>query len=240
MKENSNIKKYFKRIGIGLVVILVVVFSAFYIYTLDYYRADSTAENTKISQTIDDYYIFKPEDSVDRHIGFIFYPGGKVEALAYTPLMKKLADEGITCVLVKMPFNLAVFNIKAADDIVSGNNRINGLDNIKEWNIGGHSLGGAMASSYLANTKNKFDGLVLLGAYPINNFEIPILAIVGSEDKVVNQEKLKDIKAPLIIQGGNHGNYGNYGNQKGDGKSLINREEQQRITVEVILNFLIK
>ncbi|MBQ3182303.1 MAG: alpha/beta hydrolase, partial [Clostridia bacterium] len=31
--------------------------------------------------------------------------------------------------------------------------------------IGGHSLGGAMAASYLAETEEKYDGLILLAAY---------------------------------------------------------------------------
>ncbi len=240
MKNSSKLWKILRRIAIGIVVTLLVVLSAFFIYTLDYYRADSIAENTSISQTTDDYYIFKPETSLDSNVGFIFYPGGKVEALAYAPLMKKIADEGITVVLVEMPFNLAVFNSDAAERIVSGANGISGVNNINKWYIGGHSLGGAMASSYVSDTENKFDGLVLLGAYPLNDFDIPVLTIVGSRDKIVNREKLKDLKDLLIIQGGNHGNYGNYGNQKGDGESLISREEQQRITVEAIFDFIIK
>ena len=49
--------------------------------------------------------------------GFIFYPGGKVEAVAYEPLLKALASEGMLCVLVEMPFRLAVFDMNAAEGI---------------------------------------------------------------------------------------------------------------------------
>ena len=49
--------------------------------------------------------------------GFIFYPGGKVEAAAYEPLMVTCAEQGILSILVEMPFNLAVFDINAADGL---------------------------------------------------------------------------------------------------------------------------
>ena len=54
--------------------------------------------------------VFEPQNAT---VGFIFYPGVKVEANAYQPLMAELAREGVLCVLVEMPFNLAVFDINA-------------------------------------------------------------------------------------------------------------------------------
>ncbi len=237
MKKNSKLLKILFRTVIGFLVAIILSFIAFYIYTLDYYRVDSVAENTVITQTMDDYYIFEPDTIPDKNIGFIFYPGGKVEALAYAPLMKKLSDNGITAILVNMPFNLAVLNINAADDI---RNDYNKSGNINKWYIGGHSLGGAMASSYIADAKYKFNGLVLLGAYPINDFDIPLLTIIGSKDKIANDEKVKELESLLIIQGGNHANVGDYGLQKGDGKASITREEQQQITVDAIIDFFTK
>jgi hypothetical protein len=61
----------------------------------------------------------------------IFYPGGKVQYEVYAPLMEKLAENGILCVLVHMPGNLAVLDINAADGI-----REMYLE-IKTWYIGG-------------------------------------------------------------------------------------------------------
>ena len=58
-------------------------------------------------ETYDDYYVFLPEEI---NAGFIFYPGGFVETQSYAPLMQECAKQGILCVLVKMPFHLAVFN----------------------------------------------------------------------------------------------------------------------------------
>ncbi len=83
--------------------------------------------------------------------GLIFYPGGKVEYTAYQPLMAACAERDILCVLVEMPFNLAVFDINAADGIQEQ------YPEVGHWYIGGHSLGGSMAASYLSKHTEKFD-----------------------------------------------------------------------------------
>lgn len=61
--------------------------------------------------------------------------------------MESLAQKGILCVLVRMPFNLAVFDVNAADGIREM------FPEITDWYIGGHSLGGSMAAAYLENTR---------------------------------------------------------------------------------------
>lgn len=73
--------------------------------------------------------------------GLLFYLGGKVEYTAYSPLMRACAEQGILCVLVKMPCNLAILDMNAADGIAVQ------YPEIEDWYIGGHSLGGAMADA---------------------------------------------------------------------------------------------
>ena len=58
----------------------------------------------------------------------------------YAPLLHDLAEDGILCVLVKMPCNLAVLDMNAADGIPEC------FPEVTDWYIGGHSLGGAMAA----------------------------------------------------------------------------------------------
>lgn len=132
-------------------------------YLSDYYHADMeavdafTADITVEMQTLeDDSLAFIPEDA---STGFVFYPGGKVECDAYIPLMKSMASEGVLCVLVEMPFNLAVLDIDAAEGIQEQ------YPEIENWYIGGHSLGGSMAASYLSDHEEEYDGLILLGSY---------------------------------------------------------------------------
>ena len=46
----------------------------------------------------------------------IFYPGAKVEAEAYAPLMYQIAEEWGDCFLVEMPFHMAMLDADAAKD----------------------------------------------------------------------------------------------------------------------------
>jgi hypothetical protein len=228
--------KLLKRLLIGIIALFFIMCVAFYIYTLDYYKADEVAKQTMEDskdrmQTKDNQIIFLPDEEKNLHTAFVFYPGGKVEPTAYAPLLKNLSDQGLTCILVKMPFNLAVFNSEAGDKIFGE------LEDINNWYIGGHSLGGAMASNCIKTSSKDWKGLILLGAYSISNTDLPALAIYGSEDHVLKTSKLVDVNT-LKIEGGNHAFYGNYGEQKGDGKATITREEQQNQAVEAILQFI--
>lgn len=228
-------KSYFKKVIIGLFVVILICIGGFYIYASDYYHAkDYEVSNIKVEQQ-DNYTVYGDTNS---KTGLIFYPGGKVEAKAYEPILAGLAEKGICVVLVEMPFNLAVLDSSAADGV------INEFTNIQNWYIGGHSLGGAMAASYTANYQDKLKGVVLLAAYPTKELDIPVLSIYGSEDGVLNREKYSDsIKnannlSEIVIDGGNHAQFGNYGEQSGDNKSKISSEKQWNQTTNEILNFI--
>lgn len=85
------------------------------------HEADETAyailEDTEEVQYLgDDPIHFSPVESSD--IGIIFYTGGKVDEVSYTPIMQPLAEFGYETFIPKMPFNLAVFNVDAADAII--------------------------------------------------------------------------------------------------------------------------
>lgn len=88
----------------------------------------------------------------------IFYPGAKVEAEAYLPLLDKIRDDThITCILVDMPFHLAIFDTNAAKDIISE------FPDIQNWYMAGHSMGGAMASQFASKNEKEIKGLILMG-----------------------------------------------------------------------------
>lgn len=229
-----------KRLKIAAIIVfasLLFAAGAFYIYSLDYYRADEAAVEAMVSEensivSKDKMWIFYPEQQAS-DTALIFYPGGKVEAAAYAPLLKQLSQQGITCILLQMPFNLAVFDMNAADRVFGQ------LPEMKHWYIGGHSLGGAMASSYAGKNGGRLEGMILLGAYPVGSTGLPTLAIYGSEDMILNTAKLEDIPTQHVIEGGNHAYFGNYGEQDGDGTASITREEQQRQAVENIMAFIL-
>ena len=171
----------------------------------------------------------------------ILYPGGKVEYTAYAPLMRALADEGVLGVLVRMPLNLAVLDINAANGIPEQ------YPQIKRWYIGGHSLGGSMAASHAAKNASAYDGLVLLASYStadLSASDLPVISIFGSEDGVLNMEKYAECKRNLsaafeehIIEGGCHAGFGSYGPQDGDGVPTMTGEEQIAQTVRLLTAF---
>ncbi len=226
-----------KRLKVALITIIsfvVLLTAAFFMYVSDYYRADDVAiavmQSEDTMRVQDNLIILSPTMPSDTAV--IFYPGAKVEYTAYIPILEKLRQNGITCVLIKMPFNLAIFDQNAANKVFDE------LPDIKNWYIGGHSMGGAIASSYAANHKDKVKGLILLGAYIYGEVSPEnALTIYGTLNS--NLEKNIDYtENVVIIEGGNHAQFGNYGEQKGDPPATISREDQQNIAVKAILDFI--
>ena len=232
----------------SIVCVIALIIGAFGIYVLDYYHADegaiamfSDSEGISTYALNNGSIVFEPRDA---SIGFIFYPGGKVEHNAYQQLMASLARNGILCVIVKMPFNLAIFNVNAADAIKEE------YPQIKNWYIGGHSLGGSMAAMHISKNIDKYRGLILLGSYStsdISNSGLDVLSIYGSEDRVLNLTKYEENKPNLtndfievIIDGGCHAYFGVYEPQKGDGEPTISNSEQIQITVDEIVKMIRK
>ena len=89
------------------------------------------------------------------------------------------------------------------------------------------------------------DGIVLLASYPVDDLDTDVLLIYGSEDTVVNRERIREasglvrgIYSEVLIEGGNHAQFGNYGAQKGDGMARISAEEQQTQAIEKMLQFM--
>ena len=235
------------RIILSVCLAVLLVFGVGgYAYVSDYYHADETAleamaYQTDSVQTEQDGNVtwFVPENSTT---GLIFYPGGKVEHTAYAPLLRACAENGILCALVRMPGNLAVLDANAADGLQQEH------PEVTTWYIAGHSLGGAMASNYVAAHSEYFDGLILLAAYSTKDLTgttLRALSVYGSEDGVMNREsyeknwsKLPADTTEVVLDGGCHAQFGSYGPQDGDGVPTISGEEQVRQTTEAITAFI--
>ncbi|MFI3238441.1 MAG: alpha/beta fold hydrolase [Lachnospiraceae bacterium] len=223
-----------KKVLIAVGGVLAVCVAGFFIYLSVYYKADEVAmslyEGGEGISVVDDMIILTPE--VASGVGIVFYPGAKVETIAYLPILDKLADEGITCVLIDMPFHMAFFNVNAADDVFE---RVDGVDS---WYIAGHSLGGGMASSYASEHEDAIDGLILLGAYVYGTYPpSKALTVYGTFNSNL-EESIDYTENIVIIEGGNHAQFGNYGKQKGDPDATISWEEQQEIAVDAIMDFI--
>jgi S-formylglutathione hydrolase FrmB len=135
---------------------------------------------------------------------------------------------------------LAVLDMNAADGVQAQ------FPQIEKWYIGGHSLGGAMASSYAAKHADEFDGVVLLGAYATEDIQsLNVISLYGSEDKVMNKEKYDEYISNLpadfteiVIEGGCHAGFGMYGPQDGDGTPAITAAEQIKLTSAAVFDWL--
>lgn len=227
----------------SIFVVLIALFIACAIYLGTYYHADHSSITAFLPQDYswdkeqDDTIAFYPKDN-NPSAGLIFYPGGKVEHTSYIPLMHALSEQGFLCVLVKMPFNLAVFDINAADGIKEE------YPDVATWYIGGHSLGGSMAAYYIDSHPDDFKGLLLLGSYSskdLSSLDIGVLSIYGSEDLVLNKRKYKEALSKLpagfdeiIIEGGCHAYFGMYGQQDGDGNPTISNKDQILKTAQLV------
>ena len=107
-----------------------------------------------------------------------------------------------------------------------------------------------MAASYVSNHLDDYNGLILLASYStedLSQTNLNVLSIYGSEDKVLSLDKYKEsiVNLPLgfveqVIEGGNHAYFGNYGEQSADGNASITPDEQIKITMQYISDFMNK
>lgn len=220
--------------GIAIVCLLALA-----VFLLTYYRADGTAlaamESTAdvtVEQTAYGWRFDGPGEDA----ALVFYPGARVQAQSYAPLMRRLAQAGLDACLVRMPLRLAFFAPRAIDRVMAEHT-------YSRWYLGGHSLGGAIAAARAADSDG-IDGLVLCAAYPTKPLDNALteVLIYGSEDRVLNMRRVEESRqyAPeryveQVIPGGNHARFGSYGPQRGDGAATISAEQQQDESVRIIM-----
>ncbi len=222
-----------KKILITLFSVLVIIILFTIWYANDYYRADEYAN--EVFDANGSYFF----DSSNDELGFIIYPGAKVEEKAYAPLAKLINDFGYKVAIAQFPMKLAILDINYADDIIKS------YPDVEKWVIVAHSLGGTAGSMYVKNNPDIY-GLVFLGSYTnadLKNSPVKTISITGTNDNVINSDNFNKAKEFYndehifyTIEGGNHAYFGNYGEQKGDGTATISPYEQQQLTVQYILD----
>ena len=231
-------KKNIIRILVAALIAAVVIIGCA-AYVNDYYPATEEAIVLPDGVSIFENGSYTICESEGATKGLILYPGGKVDHEAYTTLGVAIAERGVTVVICEMPLRLAVLDVNAAEGVYEL------LPEVSEWYIGGHSLGGSMAASYMASHP-EIRGLILLGSYSTADLsDRPTLSIYGSEDGVMNREKYEKYRSNLgeglteiVIEGGCHAYFGTYGMQKGDGTPTISVYEQITITSDHIIDFI--
>jgi len=240
-------RKLWIGILLGILIILGVGITAFVLWAENPYSAMPEAiisleSDAQVQVETDSWLTFTPRDQAPS-TGLIFYPGGLVEAKAYAPAARAIAENGYLVVITPMPLHLAVLNPGVAAEVISAH------PEIKNWAIGGHSLGGSMAATF-ADQNLEIDGLVFWAAYPaesndLSGQEIIVSSIYGTLDGLATPEKVLAAK-PLLpanttwvpIEGGNHAQFGWYGPQDGDNPATLSRKEQQDQAIAGTLTLL--
>ncbi|MFW6363791.1 MAG: alpha/beta hydrolase [Spirochaeta sp.] len=195
-------------------------------------RIQETSEYIEMTPTVGDI----------ADTGLMFWPGGLVDPHSYRGSLGVLAARGYRVVILKVPFDLAVFGRRKGLDVAG---QLGGT-----WAAAGHSLGGAMAASILHDNPDSFTALILMAAYPpedksLSGWSGPVLSIYAANDGLVDPATIRR-KMPLLpdhtlyrlIEGGNHAQFGAYGKQDDDGTAGISPAAQHAIMAELIDAFL--
>lgn len=206
---------------------------------------DALKSDPQVSVTTNPWLVFQPA-SLRPTTGFILYPGGRVDYRAYAPAARAIAAQGYLVVIPPMPLSLAVLSPGKAAEIISA------FPEIRQWAIGGHSLGGAMAANFAYQNPDKITGLVLWASYPassndLSGQDIRVASIYGTNDGLATGDKIEASRILLpadtrwsAIPGGNHAFFGWYGEQAGDSPADITRDEQQELVVRATIELLVE
>ena len=224
------------KIILSLLVSVIFVFGVGFVYVvrstyqpeLQYLNEIQNNRDVVIEKN-DSHYVLNPVIRNSNVPEIIYYSGGLVQSEGYLYRLGNLAIRLQTRIfLIRPPLNLAILNIDQAQLIVNQY----GLKNF--W-VGGHSLGGVVACRYAKEHQELVYGMFLFGAYcdqDIKDFKGRVEVLYGEEDKVLNVDSLNKANSNLPVNaitksvpGLNHSNFGNYGSQKSDGNSELNSDQ---------------
>lgn len=182
-----------------------------------------------------------PHGRINVGTGIIFYPGALVDSRAYAPLLSDISSrDKIKVFIVKPYLRLADLDINAAFEVIKSN------PEIKNWYVGGHSMGGAAACNFATHNPKVISGLFFFASYCSNkekSYPGPTLAVLGSNDKLdpahhVMPHLTKKTNL-VIIKGAAHSSFGDYGTQPFDGKRDIGQSQMAQSLAKA-LNKIIK
>ncbi len=204
--------------------------------------ASALVDGTDVLVNTDPWLTFAPVGGSD--VGLVLYPGARVPPAAYAPLARRIAQRGYVVVIPDMPLGLSFLASGVAEKVMTAHQEVD------RWVVGGHSLGGAMAVSFIDDHPGSVRGLLLWAAYPaasvdVSDEQIFATAISGTADGLVSFRQVSEARSRLPlsyeivpIEGGNHSGFGAYGPQEGDGEATIDREDQWNLIVEASVRLL--
>jgi dienelactone hydrolase len=191
------------------------------------------------------YLVFRPAAGEPR-MGVVFYPGANCDIRGYAPVLRRIAAAGYLVVDVPMPLEFAFLAPNRALDVEAA------FPAVKRWAIIGHSLGGAMAASFVYNHPDDVTGLIIWDSYPAPNnslaeFRRPVWHIHRATPDGTPPAAFAERRALfppdshwVPIPGGIHMYFGSFegGGFKEDWAPSIPREQQQDTAVAATIEAL--
>ena len=154
-----------------------------------------------------------------------------------------MARAGYLVVIVKQPFDIGFTALDAPAAVVAAH------PEVRQWAVGGHSLGGVAASSYAGGHRPHVTGLLLWASYPLGSLAgdtgLTVTSVSGTRDGLATPADIEASKASLppsttyvAIDGGIHAYFGDYGPQSGDGTPTTDRATAQAAIVAASTDLL--
>ena len=244
-------KKTLKIIGISIAVLVIGMY-AYLAISSERNKAEPSAEalafmdsDEAVTVQFDDWLTLTPAAKTPK-TGIVFYAGANCDVRGYTPVWKAIAAEGYLVVSPTLPFNFAIFNPNAADEVRAA------YPEIEQWIIAGHSMGGAMAGTYADNNRDTLAGAIVFDSYPpgsnsLADADLPILTFerarpdgTRSQKFVDNENLYPESVERILIPGAQHMYYGSFdgGSYKEEWEPGIEREAMQSIVIEGLTSWL--
>jgi hypothetical protein len=231
--------KKFKRWFIAIFAVLAVALigGQLYLKTAAHAPSPTAAAAQKQATTKNGVLYF---GKASAKLTLVMYPGALVDPGAYSIWAAQVAKAGYRVAIVSFPDDLAVLRPNAASSVVKAG---------QPYVIGGHSLGGVMASRFAAKHKQGLKGVFFLASYPDTKGKLtgnlPVLSLTASRDGVLNFDAWRKAKQNLPsdttyqqLPGGNHAGFGSYGKQSGDHTATISNATQQQWIAKQLTQWL--
>lgn len=221
------------------------------------YRASSDAQMTFISDARvsvtrgEDCWLLAPAATSSLNVGLVFFPGALVEPAAYGPLLRKVALSGYPVLLIELPRRGAFGGADGGEVMGRAQRAMQAVTSVSAWVVAGHSRGGVVAARFVREGRSEgIRGLVLVGTSHPRDFSLaevtlPVTKILGTRDGVApiaksekNRHLLPKATRWVLIEGGNHSQFGSYGFQPFDRFATVDRDRQQELTRDAIVDTL--
>ncbi|MFJ4108406.1 alpha/beta hydrolase [Oerskovia enterophila] len=231
-------------VGIGIAVLVVLAAAVVWLRPFPATAPALAALESDGSVEVRDeagWIAFVPRDGAAT-TGLVYSPGARVDVRATAAVLRPLAEAGYLVVALKEPLGIAFTSPNQSASAMAA------FDEVDTWAVGGHSLGGVVASSFAAAHDDEVTGLLLHASYPsgdMSTADVEVTSVWGSRDGLTTPDKIEASRADLPattefveVPGGVHAFFADYGEQPGDGQPATSRADAQAQIVEASIGAL--